>query len=50
LPNIGPVNDTDTAHVDVVHPDIQVVKSASATIVYNGDTVTHNGDEVTHHG
>jgi len=49
LPGIDPVNNTATATVDVVHPGMQIGKTASATTVYSGDTVTYSY-EVTNTG
>jgi uncharacterized repeat protein (TIGR01451 family) len=35
------VTDTATASVDVLNPDIEVTKSASPTVIHNGDSVTY---------
>jgi hypothetical protein len=37
----GTVSDTDTAFVDVVSPDIRIVKTADPAVIYAGDTVTY---------
>ena len=41
LPGIGPVNDQDAASVNVIRPGIQIVKTASPTVINPGDTVTY---------
>jgi len=37
----GTVTHTDTASVDVINPDITLVKTAAPTIIYAGDRVTY---------
>ena len=37
----GLVDDTDTAYVEIVHPAIQVVKTASPTVILSDDTVLY---------
>jgi hypothetical protein len=42
LPDVDPISDQDTASVEVVHPAINVVKTANPTLIYAGDTVVYN--------
>ncbi len=41
LPNATPITDTDTAQVDVAHPQIKVVKSVDRTTITAGQSVTY---------
>jgi uncharacterized repeat protein (TIGR01451 family) len=49
LPGIGPVNDQDTAYVEVINPEIHIVKTPNATQVLPGETVIYTY-EVTNPG
>ena len=44
VPGVNPVSDQDTATVNVINPAIRIVKSASASVVNQGDPVTYTLD------
>ncbi len=44
IPGVNPVSDQDSATANVINPAIRIVKSASASVVNQGDSVTYTLD------